>query len=141
MEFGDIAFGNADIFLRYDYSIDRIESIRGGSASTFASNSPGGVINFISKTGEETGGNIGVTKGVDFNSTRVDFDYGTPINDTIRFHVAGFYRDGEGPRRAGYNGNSGGRFKANITKEFEKGISGFISNISTIKPLATCQCR
>jgi len=121
MEFGDIAFGNADIFLRADYSISRIESIRGGSASTFASNSPGGVINFISKTGEEAGGNIGVTVGLDFNSTRVDFDYGTPINDTLRFHVAGFYRDGEGPRRAGYNGNSGGQIKANITKEFDNG--------------------
>ncbi len=52
MEFGDIAFANADIFLRYDYSVERIEAIRGGSASTFASNSPGGVINFISRTGE-----------------------------------------------------------------------------------------
>ncbi|PCI51009.1 MAG: TonB-dependent receptor [Alphaproteobacteria bacterium] len=121
MEFGDIAFGNADIFLRADYSIDRIEAIRGGSASTFASNSPGGVINFISKTGEESGGSIGATIGLDFNSTRVDFEYGTPINDTLRFHVAGFYRDGEGPRRAGFNGNSGGQIKANITKEFENG--------------------
>ncbi|NOZ42363.1 MAG: TonB-dependent receptor [Alphaproteobacteria bacterium] len=121
MEFGDIAFGNADIFLRADYSIARIESIRGGSASTFASNSPGGVINFISKTGEQTGGDIGITTGVNFRSTRVDFDYGTSINDTLRFHVAGFYRVGEGPRRAGYNGNSGGQFKANITKEFDNG--------------------
>ncbi len=121
MEFGDIAFGNADIFLRADYSIDRIESIRGGSASTFASNSPGGVINFISKTGEEAGGSIGATIGLDFNSTRVDFEYGTPINDTLRFHVAGFYREGEGPRRSGYNGNSGGQIKANVTKEFENG--------------------
>jgi len=121
MEFGDIAFGNADIFLRADYSIDRIESIRGGSASTFASNSPGGVINFISKTGKEAGGSIGATIGLDFKSTRVDFEYGTPINDSLRFHVAGFYRDGEGPRRSGYNGNSGGQIKANITKEFENG--------------------
>ena len=121
MEFGDIAFGNADIFLRADYSIERIEAIRGGSASTFASNSPGGVINFISKTGEEAGGSIGATIGLDFKSTRIDFEYGTPISDTLRFHVAGFYREGEGPRRAGYNGNSGGQFKANITKEFENG--------------------
>lgn len=121
MEFGDIAFGNADIFLRSDYSIGRIEAIRGGSASTFASNSPGGVINFISKTGEEAGGSIGATIGLDFHSTRVDFEYGTPINDTLRFHVAGFYREGEGPRRSGYNANSGGQIKANITKEFENG--------------------
>ena len=49
-EFGDIAFGNTDIFIRFDESVERIESIRGGSASTFASNAPGGIINFISKS-------------------------------------------------------------------------------------------
>ena len=41
LEFGDIIFGNADIFTRVDTSIGRVESIRGGSASTFTSNSPG----------------------------------------------------------------------------------------------------
>jgi outer membrane receptor for ferrienterochelin and colicin len=56
LEFGDITFGNADIFLRSDFNIGRVESVRGGSASTFASNAPGGVINMISKTGEQEGG-------------------------------------------------------------------------------------
>ena len=64
LEFGDINFGNADNFLRYDWSVGSIQSVRGGSASTFASNSPGGVINMISKTGENGGGAIG-TSGVD----------------------------------------------------------------------------
>ncbi|NJO90666.1 MAG: TonB-dependent receptor plug domain-containing protein, partial [Chloroflexia bacterium] len=45
MQFGDISFGNADIFLRADYSVARIEAVKGGSASTFASNSPAGIIN------------------------------------------------------------------------------------------------
>src|SRR5687767_6091166 len=43
LEYGDINFANADNFIRYDGSIERIEAVRGGSASTFASNSPGGV--------------------------------------------------------------------------------------------------
>jgi hypothetical protein len=38
--FGDIAFATADIFLRADQSIARIEAVRGGAASTLASNSP-----------------------------------------------------------------------------------------------------
>ncbi|WP_414672779.1 MULTISPECIES: TonB-dependent receptor [Kordiimonas] len=122
MEFGDIAFGNADIFLRADYSIRRVEAVRGGSASTFVSNSPGGVINFISNTGEEEGGSLALTRGLDYNTTRADFAYGGPIGDDLRFHVAGFYRVGEGPREAGYNGNKGGQIKANITKEFENGF-------------------
>ncbi len=53
LEFGDIVFGNADNFVRADRNVGRVEAVRGGSASTFASNSPGGVINFISKTGLE----------------------------------------------------------------------------------------
>jgi len=121
LEFGDIAFGNADIFLRSDYSIRRVEAVRGGSASTFVSNSPGGVINFISNTGEEEGGSIGITRGIDYDTSRADFAYGGPIADGLRFHIAGFYRVGEGPRKAGYKGNKGGQIKGNITKDFDNG--------------------
>ncbi|MBN2595908.1 MAG: TonB-dependent receptor [Marinifilaceae bacterium] len=121
MQFGDISFGNADIFLRSDRTIGRIEAIKGGSASTFASNSPAGIINFISKNGAVEGGSIGMTMGLDYKSHRTDFEYGAPIGNGFRFHVGGFFREGEGPRNPGYTGNSGGQIKANITKEFEKG--------------------
>lgn len=125
LEFGDIAFGNADIFLRNDWSIDRIEAVRGGSASTFASNSPGGVINFISNTGEQQGGAVGLTTGLDYGSNRVDFRYGMPFGDGWRFHVAGFYRQGDGVRDAGYTAEKGGQLKANLTKDFENGYARF----------------
>lgn len=123
MEFGDIAFGNADIFLRYDYNVERVEAIRGGSASTFASNSPGGVINFISRTGEVAGGSLALNTGVDYDSTRGDFEYGGPLADGWRFHVGGFWREGEGPRNADYTAESGGQIKANLTREFENGYA------------------
>ncbi|WP_066482316.1 MULTISPECIES: TonB-dependent receptor domain-containing protein [unclassified Sphingomonas] len=121
LEFGDITFGNADIFLRADLNVARVEAIRGGSASTFASNSPGGIINLISKTGEREGGSVQGTVGLDYEEYRIDFDYGGKLSDTLRFHFGGFYRQGEGPRRAGYDGNKGGQIKANITKEFDGG--------------------
>ena len=121
MQFGDIAFGNADIFLRADQSVRSIEAVRGGSASTLASNAPGGVINFISKDGSEEGGTLIGTAGVDFDEYRLDFNYGARIGDKTRFNVGGFWREGEGPRRAGYNGNSGYQVKANLTQEFEGG--------------------
>lgn len=121
LEFGDITFGNADIFLRADFNVARIEAVRGGSASTFASNSPGGVINFISKTGEVEGGAIQGTIGLDYEEYRVDFDYGAPIGEDLSFHVGGFYRQGEGPRDIGYDGLKGGQIKANITKRFDGG--------------------
>lgn len=121
MQFGDVAFGNADIFLRYDQTVARVEAIRGGSASTLASNSPAGIINFISKNGKIEGGSVTQQIGVDFDNTRTDFEYGTPLSESLSLHLGGFYRQGEGPRNAGYTANIGGQFKANLTKEFEKG--------------------
>ncbi len=125
LEFGDIVFGNADNFLRADRSVARVEAVRGGSASTFASNAPGAVINFISKTGQQEGGAIQASVGVDFESYRLDFDYGAPLAEDLYFHVGGFYRTGEGPRDIGYNGYDGGQIKANITKEFDSGYIRF----------------
>ncbi|MEH3107087.1 MAG: TonB-dependent receptor [Sphingomonas fennica] len=121
LEFGDITFGNADIFLRTDFNVQRVESVRGGSASTFASNSPGGIINFISKTGEQEGGAVQLSSGLDYREYRGDFDYGGRLSDSVRYHVGGFLRIGDGPRDVGYNAMKGGQIKANITKEFAGG--------------------
>ncbi len=121
IQFGDIAFATADIFLRADQNIGRIEAIRGGSASTLASNSPAGIINFISKTGTTEGGSLVLTSGLDFNTTRMDFDYGAPMGNGLSFHVGGFYRIGQGPRTAGFDANNGGQLKFNLTKQFSKG--------------------
>ena len=124
LEFGDIIFGNADIFTRIDSSIGRVESIRGGSASTFTSNSPGGIVNFITKDGTEQGGSVALTAGIDYRDYRVDAEYGGQLGATTKFHVGGFYRKGEGPRDAGYDGNKGGQIRANVTQDL--GGKGFI---------------
>ncbi len=121
--FGDIAFATADIFLRSDANLARIEAIRGGSASTLSSNSPAGIINFISKTGSIQGGSVSSTFGLDYNSFRTDFDYGAPISDDLSFHVGGFFRSGDGPRHTGYTANQGGQIKANLTKRFGSGYA------------------
>ncbi|MGQ8364473.1 TonB-dependent receptor [Glaciecola sp. 1036] len=121
LEFGDINFGNADNFLRYDWSVQSIQSVRGGSASTFASNSPGGVINMISKTGQTGGGAIGTSFGVDYEEFRLDFSYGGEINDDLYFHIGGFARGGEGTRETGYNGDQGGQVKFNVTQMLDNG--------------------
>ena len=121
LQFGDIAFGNTDIFLRIDSTMASIDAIRGGSASTIATNAPGGIINIVSKTGESESGSVATTIGLDYDSTRTDFEFGGEINDSTYFHVGGFYRQGEGVRDTGYTGNKGGQIKANITKEFDDG--------------------
>lgn len=119
--FGDIAFATADIFTRFDGNVARIEAIRGGSASTLSSNSPGGIINFISKTGKTEGGMVRTSFGLDYNNFRTDVDYGTKIGDGLYFHAGGFYRAGEGVRKTGSTSNNGGQVKFNLTKEFENG--------------------
>jgi outer membrane receptor protein involved in Fe transport len=125
LEFGDIIFGNADIFTRVDSTIGRVESIRGGSASTFTSNAPGGIVNFITRDGSENGGQIGLTAGLDYGEWRLDGYTGGAIGPNTRYMVGGFYRWGEGARDAGYRANNGGQIRARITHEF--GTAGDIT--------------
>jgi outer membrane receptor protein involved in Fe transport len=119
--FGDIQFGNNDYWVRFDSTIERVEAVRGGSASTFASQAPGAVINYISRTGEEEGGEIGISKGLDFRETRFDFRLGGHLNDTLRFHVGGYAREGGGPTNESFNVLSGYQIRANLTQDIAEG--------------------
>ena len=124
LEFGDLFNIGTDVYLRNDFTIAQIETIRGGSASTFASNSPGGLINIISRNGDVEGGAVQLSSGLDFDEKRLDFTYGAKLSDSTRFHIGGFYRQGEGPRAIGFDGWRGGQVKLNITHDFSGG--GFI---------------
>jgi outer membrane receptor protein involved in Fe transport len=123
LEFGDIDFATADTFLRADANIARLEVVRGGSASTFTSNAPGAVFNFISKTGDVAGGSLSTSQGLNYGEHRYDFDYGAPLGDGWKFHVGGFYRNGEGPRTSDQESMNGGQFKGNVTKTFDEGFA------------------
>ncbi len=129
LEFGDIYFGAPTQFLRTDLSLAQVQAIRGGSASTFASNSPGGVVNFISRTGEQDGGVMQVSTGLNYDLGRLDFDYGGKIDDHWRFNVGGFYRLGAGPRATGYDAFNGGQIKFNITRSFDNGYIRFYAKV------------
>ena len=121
MLFGDMMFGTADNFYRVDHNLDRLEAIRGGSSSVATSNAPGAIFNFIDKTGDEKGGTIGLTKGVNFDRTRLDMSYGGPLSDSTRFFIGGYMRQGEGPRSSGNNAENGHQIKGNVTHELGQG--------------------
>ncbi len=125
LEFGDIVPIASDNFVRADLNLAQVETLRGGSSSTFASNSPGGVINFQSYTGEVAGGAVETTVGLDYDELRTSFAYGAPLGDGLRFHIGGFYRDGEGPRATGFDAYHGGQVKLNVTKDFDGGFIRF----------------
>jgi len=125
VQFGDMNFGNNDYWTRFDNNVESLQTLRGGSSSVFASHAPGAVINYISKTGKEQGGSIGLTRGLNYKETRVDGDYGTKLAPDLYYHVGGYYREGQGSRNYSDNALLGYQLKGNITKEFNGG-KGFI---------------
>ena len=140
LQFGDIIVGNADNYFTYDQTVARVEAVKGGTAATLASNSPSGVINFISKTGEEEGGSFSYTTGLDYDTNRVDFAYGTPVGSDWAFHLGGFYREGEGIRETGFDSNSGGQIKLSVTRNFDNGygriyVKSLNDQTATILPM------
>lgn len=124
IEYGDIAFGNNDFWLRFDATVEQVQAVRGGAASTYASQAPGAVINYVSATGERAAGRIALSTGIGYNEKRLDFAYGRPLGGGWRFHVGGFTRRGSGPRDVPYRALEGYQVKANVTHEFADG-SGF----------------
>ncbi|MDB2438087.1 TonB-dependent receptor [Hellea sp.] len=118
---GDVAFSTADSYLRADSTIGSVQAIRGGSAATQAPNAAGGIINLISKKPTENGGSVAGTVGIDYDSFRVDAEYGGVLDNDIYYHVGGFARTGEGVRDTVGNFEEGYQIKATVGKDFERG--------------------
>lgn len=119
-EDGALQFANADTFYRLDETVSKMEAVRGGSASIFANNAPGGIINFISKTGQnEFMGRAKFTTS-DYGMFRTDLNLsGALIQDKLFFNVGGFYRADNGVRNTGFTANKGGQIKGNLTYKFD----------------------
>ncbi len=117
MLFGDFDFAPADGFYKADVTLDRVEAVRGGSASTLTVNGPGAIINLISKSKQE-GGNIMLLGGIDHEDFRIDADIGTQIGDGTTLYVGGHYQIGGDYRRVDYDAVRGGQIKASIHKDF-----------------------
>lgn len=117
----ELAFANIDELYRIDETMERMEAVRGGSASIFASNAPGGIINIVSKTGGPEFNGIAQVSTAYHGMLRTDVDVSGPMGDDWRFNVGGFYRYDEGLRDPGFAGNRGGQIKANITHLLDNG--------------------
>jgi|JI10StandDraft_1071094.scaffolds.fasta_scaffold02086_6 outer membrane receptor protein involved in Fe transport len=122
LQFGDIAFATPDTWIRADVNLDRLEVLRGGSASTLATGAPGGIINFVSKTGLDQGGSIALTQGLGYEQTRVDIGYGGRLGAKTRFYIGGFQRTGDGGRDGASGTEKGGQIRGNITQELAGGF-------------------
>ena len=114
-------FANPDNFVRLDATLLRVEAVRGGSASTFASDAPGGLINFVSKTGGPHWSGLVKLSAEPHGLLRGDLNVGGPLTESLRMNVGGFYRHDRGLRDAGFTGNRGGQLKASLTWQFDAG--------------------
>lgn len=118
---GDVSFATADQFVRADYTLAGIDVIRGGSASTLSTNSPGAIVNFRSRGIKDTGGAVGMSLGLDHRQQRMDYVWGGRIGDGLHAQFGGFYRIGEGARKTDITAEDGGQFRAALTKELDNG--------------------
>ncbi len=121
---GGLGFLNTDFAFRLDETVDRVEVVRGGPSSIFASYAPAGVVNFITRKPSD---HIeGVVKGEvgDYGLWRGDGWVGGPIGDW-RFGVGGFYRRDDGVRDPGWTGDQGGQIRATLGRDFEGGSIDF----------------
>lgn len=117
-----------DGFLRSDATIQRVEAVRGGTASILGPNAPGGIFNYVSKKGGQTlAGEVRTRLGMEGNGKnpylRGDFNIGGPLSKdkSLTFNVGGFYRNADGPKYPGYKLSYGGQVKANVVKQYNSG--------------------
>ncbi len=122
---GDGNFSPSDGWIKTDASLRRVESVRGGTAGTLTPSGPGGIINMITNTGEEEGGLISFTFGLDYDDLRSDFAFGHHINESTRMFLGGHWQDGGNYRNIDYTPVSGGQVKFNLTHEFNQGFVRF----------------
>lgn len=118
---GDVQFSTADSYLRVDSTIGSVQSIRGGSAAALAPNSAGGIVNLISKKPTERGGSVAGTFGIDFETYRLDAEYGDAFDNGLWYHVGGFARTGEGVRDTVGSFEEGYQIKASAGWDFDRG--------------------
>lgn len=123
-EDGALQFANADNFFRVDNSVNRLEALRGGSGSIYANNSPGGLINFITKEGTNDFKGTAKLETGTYGLMRTDLNLGGAlIQDKLFFNVGGFYRTDNGIRKTGFKANNGGQIRMNLKYVFDKGYA------------------
>lgn len=116
-----------DYFSRLDLMTERVEALRGGTAVVTGANAPGGIFNYISKTGKSDDGSVAQVKlGLEGDGEnpyyRFDGYTGGQIgNSDLYYAIGGFYRQSDGARYPGYPLNKGGQIRGNLLWEYEDG--------------------
>ncbi len=118
-----------DLFQRVDLFTEKVEAIRGGSASITALNAPGGIYNFISLSPRATfGGELQLSGGIQGEGNplfKIDGVIGGPLGNNWFFNAGGHYRRDDGARNVDFVFSKGGQFRFNVIKKYNKGYLKF----------------
>jgi len=116
-----------DYFLRPDLNLARVEGLRGGTAAITGPNAPGGIFNYISRTGKSNPGmEVQLKGGLQGDLAnpyyRGDAYLGGKLNENgLYYSIGGFYRWDRGARDPGYAMNKGGQIHGNILYDYAAG--------------------
>lgn len=121
---GGLGFLNTDFAFRLDETTQRVEVVRGGPSSIFASYAPGGVVNFITRKGGDRFEGLVKAEVGDYGLYRGDAFVGGPVAG-FRVGLGGFYRKDDGIREPGFTANEGGQIRASIGRDFAGGSVDF----------------
>ncbi|MGK6320376.1 TonB-dependent receptor [Sphingomonas sp. DT-204] len=116
-----------DYFSRPDIMLSRLEALRGGTAAITGPNAPGGIFNYISRTGRSDPGTeiqakVGLEGSGNNEYYRADAYTGGRIGSSeLYYAVAGFYRKSIGARDPGFFRNRGGQVRGNLLWRYDSG--------------------
>ncbi|MEE9372114.1 MAG: TonB-dependent receptor [Saprospiraceae bacterium] len=118
-----------DMFIRSDLMSERVEAVRGGSASIVSANSPGGIFNYITRVGKEDFEiEIQNRVGIQANENEVYNKLETFIGGRIshsgwHYAIGGHVRYDGGIQKSLYPHSQGGQLKLNLTKFYGDDLS------------------
>jgi iron complex outermembrane receptor protein len=113
-----------DVYYRNDLGIERLEFVRGGVSNLFGQGSVAGLINYISKTGDDETHGVAQIEGATEGRIRVDGALNGPLGGGFYYAASGYYRNDEGPIDTGLP-TRGGQVRGNLQKVFSDGTGSF----------------
>jgi outer membrane receptor protein involved in Fe transport len=121
LEDAGMPFITAESFEKLSPMIRRLEVVRGGTGTIYASNAAGGIINYITRKGTPTPEGYAQVEWSDYGEQRLDGYYSGALNDDWKIATGGYYRVSDGVRDPGFTANKGGSLRTNVTYEYDSG--------------------
>src|SRR5919106_5663638 len=106
-----------DVYYRHDLGIERLEFVRGGVSNLFGGGSVAGLINYISRTGDEETTGTAQLEWADRFRYRGDVAVSGPLGNDFFYAFSGYYRGDDGPIRTDLD-TQGFQLRGNLRRRF-----------------------